>query len=160
GEHAAFPGTLSIGTEALFQVLLELGRDASTHWRAILFVNAHGGNTEAVTRAVVALRDEGRRCDVFHAASPGADAHAGRTETSLLLHLAPELVRTEAMAAGDPRPIAELLPALRRGGVRAVSANGVLGDPAGASAEEGVEVLSRLTRGCASRLDELAGDDG
>jgi creatinine amidohydrolase len=159
GEHAAFPGTLSIGTEALAHVLLELGRHASADWRAVLFVNAHGGNADAVTRALVALRAEGRRCDAFHATTPGGDAHAGRTETSLLLHLAPELVRTEAMAAGDARPIAELLPALRRGGVRAVSANGVLGDPGGASAQEGAQLLSRLVRACSARLDELAGDD-
>jgi creatinine amidohydrolase len=155
GEHAAFPGTLSMGTEALARVLLELGRDASTHWNAVLFVNAHGGNADAVARATEALRAEGRRCDAFHATLPGADAHAGRTETSLLLHLAPELVRTSAAAAGNKRPIAELLPTLRRSGVRPVSANGVLGDPAGASAQEGAKLLDRLVAACAAGLDKL-----
>ena len=35
------------------------------------------------------------------------------------------------------------MPALRAGGVRSVSPNGVLGDPAGASAEEGEAILGR-----------------
>ena len=48
GEHADFPGTLSIGTEALTGCLIELGRHASLHWPAMLLVNGHGGNAAAV----------------------------------------------------------------------------------------------------------------
>src|ERR1700721_4154767 len=44
GEHAAFPGTLSIGSEALTACLIELGRHASLHWPALLLVNGHGGD--------------------------------------------------------------------------------------------------------------------
>ena len=76
-------------------------------------------------------------------ASPGGDAHAGRTETSLVLAIAPELVRLDRAEPGCPTPLAELLPALESGGVRAVSANGVLGDPAGASAGEGRSCSTR-----------------
>src|ERR1700730_16431237 len=47
GEHAAFPGTLSIGTEALAACLIELGRHASLPWAALLLVNGHGGNPDA-----------------------------------------------------------------------------------------------------------------
>ena len=39
GEHAGFPGTLSIGTVALTELLVELGRDASRDWDAMLLVN-------------------------------------------------------------------------------------------------------------------------
>jgi creatinine amidohydrolase/Fe(II)-dependent formamide hydrolase-like protein len=78
----------------------------------------------------------------------GADAHAGRTETSLMLHVEPGRVREGRAVAGDTTPIAELLPRLRAEGVRAVSPTGVLGDPAGASAEEGAELLA----GMAGRL--------
>src|ERR1700740_3138862 len=35
GEHAAFPGTLSIGSQALTACLIELGRHASLHWPAL-----------------------------------------------------------------------------------------------------------------------------
>ena len=51
GEHAEFPGTLSIGTEALTACLIELGRHASLHWAALLLVNGHGGNAAAVEAA-------------------------------------------------------------------------------------------------------------
>ena len=58
-----------------------------------------------------------------------------------MLALAPERVRPDDASAGVVAPIAELLPRLRAGGVRAISPNGVLGDPAGASADEGHELL-------------------
>ena len=54
-------------------------------------------------------------------------------------------------AAGNTAPLAELMPALRAGGVAAVSPNGVLGDPAGASAEEGQRLLAAMTADAARR---------
>ena len=57
------------------------------------------------------------------------------------MHVAPEAVRVDLLEPGDTRPVTELMPALRSEGVRAVSPNGVLGDPTGASAEEGHRVL-------------------
>ena len=153
GEHAAFPGTLSIGAEALTACLIELGRHASLHWPALMLVNGHGGNVDAVEAAAGRLRYEGRDCQVWHAALPGGDAHAGRSETSVMLALAPGSVRLEAAQRGDVRPLGQLLPLLRERGVRAVSANGVLGDPAGASAAEGERLLGDLVAGLNAALD-------
>jgi creatinine amidohydrolase len=62
-----------------------------------------------------------------------------------LLALAPEQVRTELAVAGNATPLGELMAAIRQGTVRAVSDNGVLGDPRGASAEEGWALLDRLS---------------
>lgn len=155
GEHAAFPGTLSIGAEALAACLIELGRHVSLHWPALLLVNGHGGNVTAVEAAVGRLRYEGRACMAWHAALPGADAHAGRAETSVMLALAPEAVRLDAARRGDIRPLEEIMPLMRERGVRAVSANGVLGDPAGASAAEGELLLARLTGGLNRTMDRL-----
>jgi creatinine amidohydrolase/Fe(II)-dependent formamide hydrolase-like protein len=42
-------------------VLVELGRDAARHWDALLLVNGHGGNRDAVSEAVARLRGEGVR---------------------------------------------------------------------------------------------------
>jgi mycofactocin system creatininase family protein len=134
GEHAGFPGTLSIGQEALRLVVLELARS----WPGrMLFVCAHGGNAEPLAAAVRELPDARAWVPAF-----GGDAHAGRVETSLMLALAPELVGA-AREPGNVAPLRELMPALRAGGVRAVAANGVLGDPAGASAAEGRALLAR-----------------
>jgi mycofactocin precursor peptide peptidase len=155
GEHAGFPGTLSIGTPALTELLVELGRDASRDWEAMLLVNGHGGNRDAVDAALARLRAEDRRAAVFHVSPPGGDAHAGATETSLLLHLDPAAVRMELAEPGERAPVGALLGRLRREGVRSVSPNGVLGDPGGASAEEGARLLSELLAGCTRALDAL-----
>ena len=144
GEHAGFPGTLSVGTAALELVLVELVRSASDLCRGTVLVCGHGGNHDAVDGAARRLNVEGRAVLAWMASVPGGDAHAGRTETSLMLALRPRLVRRGRSAAGDTRPLAELMPALRAGGVAAVSANGVLGDPGGASAAEGERLLAAL----------------
>ncbi len=156
GEHAGFAGTLSIGTDALTGCLIELGRSASAHWPGMLLVNGHGGNADAVAAAVSRLRAEGRRCGSWNAGLPGGDLHAGRFETSIMLALCPAEVRMDAAAPGDQRPLSELMPLLRDRGVRAVSANGVLGDPSGASAAEGGRLLAQLTAGLAAELDAWA----
>jgi mycofactocin system creatininase family protein len=142
GEHQDFPGTLSIGQAAVELLVLELCRSASVSFSRTLIISAHGGNAEPVVRAVRRLREEGRDVRAFAPRWKG-DAHAGRTETSVMLALAPERVRLEHAEAGNTTPIAELMPRLRRDGLRAVTANGVLGDPSGASAEEGEELLRR-----------------
>ena len=54
-------------------------------------------------------------------------------------------MQLEYAQAGATEPLAQLLPALRAGGVRSVAPNGVLGDPSGASATEGAEVRRALT---------------
>jgi creatinine amidohydrolase len=152
GEHAGFAGTISIGQAALELMLVELGRSAAETFRHIVFVSAHGGNHQPVTRAVQRLQAEshhvmawmpGRRRDPTTAAISG-DAHAGRAETSIQLALDPARVRLSLAERGNCTSIVELMPVMRAGGVRAVSRSGVLGDPVGASAAEGVELLSRL----------------
>ncbi|MCA1656634.1 MAG: mycofactocin biosynthesis peptidyl-dipeptidase MftE [Actinobacteria bacterium] len=144
GEHEDFPGTISLGTEALTGLLVEYGRSACRWARRVLVVNGHGGNLDALRAAGALLRREGRDVAWFPCAVPGADAHAGRSETSLMLHVEPRGVRTDRSVAGTTTPLPELLPRLRAEGVRAVSPTGVLGDPAGASAEEGERQLSAL----------------
>jgi mycofactocin precursor peptide peptidase len=99
------------------------------------------------------LRAESRDVLLFRPAWDG-DAHAGRTETSMLLHLAPARVRMASAVPGDTRPLAEIWSLLRAGGVRAVSESGVLGDPAGATAGAGLALLDGLS---AALIREVAG---
>jgi mycofactocin precursor peptide peptidase len=144
GEHEGFPGTVSIGTEALTGLLVEYGRSACRWAGRLVLVNGHGGNLDALRSAVPLLRTEGRDVAWFPCAVPGADAHAGRTETSLVLHVEPPAVRLDRAVAGETAPLPDLLPRLRAEGVRGVSPTGVLGDPAGASAEEGAALLADM----------------
>ncbi|MCK9247360.1 MAG: mycofactocin biosynthesis peptidyl-dipeptidase MftE [Solirubrobacteraceae bacterium] len=143
GEHQAFSGTLSIGRDALLLLLVELVRSATETFGRVLLVSTHGGNAAPVRDAVALLRDEGR--DV-RAWSPewGGDAHAGHVETSLVLALTPDRVRGGG-PVGDRRPLRDVLPELRRGGVAAVSANGVLGDATTAHLDAGRTLLRRAT---------------
>jgi creatinine amidohydrolase len=153
GEHASFPGTLSIGAEVLELLLVELVRSAD--WSSgVVLVNGHGGNAAAVRRATATLTQEGRRVLAWWPRVEGGDAHAGHTETSLMLALAPELVRRERVAPGRLEPIEELIDELRAGGVRSVSTNGVLGDPRGASRGSGRSLLTRLTIDLVAAVDE------
>jgi len=144
GEHEGFPGTVSIGTPALTGLLVEYGRSACRWAGRLLVVNGHGGNLDALRAAVPLLRSEGRDVAWFPCAVAGGDAHAGRTETSLMLHVEPEGVVGRRAAPGVTTPVGDLLPRLRAEGVRAVSPTGVLGDPAGASAAEGAALLDGM----------------
>lgn len=144
GEHAAFPGTLSIGTPALQALVVELVRHAATTWRHIMFVNGHGGNAVALQNAERLCSHEGRKITVHHLAVPDGDAHAGHTETCLMLHLAPQDVLVTQLEQGNITPIAQILPELRTMGVRPLSANGVLGDPTHATAAEGAQIFSAM----------------
>jgi mycofactocin precursor peptide peptidase len=158
GEHAGFPGTLSIGQDALELVLLELGRSADA-FAGMVFVSAHGGNAEPVAKAVRRLRYEGRSVRAWHpggAATGGLDAHAGYTETSVLMALSPASVRSESAAAGGidvGATSTDLLARLRAGGVSSVSPNGVLGDPEAASAAAGRRLVDDWLSDLLTSLD-------
>jgi mycofactocin system creatininase family protein len=152
GEHAGFAGTLSIGQDATETLVVELGRSAADTFRHLLFVSAHGGNAEPVTRAVRRLRDEGRDT-LLHMPRWRGEPHAGSAETAMMLVLRPHTVAMERAVAGDLRPLAEVYAELRRGGVRAVSPSGVLGDATGATPGAGRTLLDELTADLVGRVD-------
>lgn len=152
GEHADFAGTLSIGRDATETLLVELVRSACASFGRVVLVSTHGGNADPVRRAVARLRDEGRAVMAWSPDWRG-DAHAGHTETSLMLALAPERVDMAQAAPGASAPLAELLPRMIEHGVRAVSASGVLGDPRGATAAEGRALLDEAVGGLSAALD-------
>ena len=118
-EHAWAAGTLSLTVSGMTAYLHDLGCEiARAH---LLIVNGHGGNRgilEALMREMCA--DFGLNIATLHLGammSPdtGADVpeiHAGKDETSLMLVLAPELVRRDAISALKPAPGGEAARAL------------------------------------------------
>ena len=72
----------------------------------------------------------------------------------MMLALAPELVRMDQAEAGHTDPLADLIDEMRSGGMRAVSPNGVLGDPRGATAAHGRTILTRLSIDLVAAVDE------
>jgi mycofactocin precursor peptide peptidase len=133
-------------------LIVELVRSATETFSRVVLVSAHGGNAEAVGRAVVTLRQESRDVLVFSPRWEG-DPHAGRPETSMMLALRPGVVSMSNAVAGDTRPLSELVPELRGGGVRAVTATGVLGDPTGADAAQGRALLEVIGRALVDEVD-------
>ncbi len=165
GEHQSFPGTLSIGTLAFEAVVVELCRSAlpppgsklPRPFDGVVFVNGHGGNIEALNRALALLTDEGRKVHVWHPMVPGGDSHAGRTETSLLFHLEPECVRTDLIEPGSTRRWREIGAIVMAEGLAAVTPNGILGDPTGSTAEEGERIFDALVDDLCSAVTRWAG---
>jgi mycofactocin precursor peptide peptidase len=143
-EHQGFPGTLSTGTQALKDSVVAICRSAS--WaQGVCIVNGHGGNADALTAITSALTYEKITHSVWSLPSYiGGDMHAGHTETSLLLHIAPQEVRTNVIAIGATHD-AGLVEAMRAGGVQAVSKNGIIGDASTATVEHGKAVLDLYT---------------
>ena len=140
GEHQGFPGTLSIGTDVMVDVVVELVRSAD--WASRCGASSTG--TAATPRRCdgrpTSCGGEGRSVLVWWPELAGGDPHAGHVETSLMLALAPDDVRLDRAVAGPVPAHAELV----RHGVLPVSASGVLGDPTSATADEGRRILDDL----------------
>jgi creatinine amidohydrolase len=158
GEHEGFPGTVSIGTAALRLLLIEYGRSAASWAERLVFVSGHGGNMEALVGAAALLREEGRNVGWVPCSVANADAHAGHTETSVLLHISPGDVRSDELVSGNTAPLAELMPRMRSGGIAAVSELGVLGDPTTATPAEGERIFAEMVDGCIGRVSRWQPD--
>lgn len=151
-EHEGFTGGLSSGTEALVATVVGIARSAS--WaRGVCIVNGHGGNMSALANITSALEYENIPAHVWSLPSySGGDMHAGHTETSLLLHIAPELVRRDLIEVGATHITSQDIDLMKVSGVKAVSPNGVLGDPRQANADHGRDVLAMYTESLIAAL--------
>ncbi len=173
GEHSAIAGTLSVSTQAMVLYLVELVRSCETN-QAIAIVSAHGGNAIPILNAHRILEGEGREVMAWiptvdalinaaerHQAPLSfrglwqPDLHAGRTETSIMLALDPSSVNLQAARAGALEDPAKLIEMMKVGGIESVSKNGVIGDPTGASPEEGLLILSAFAEDLISNFDKF-----
>lgn len=152
GEHQSFAGTLSIGQDALRLLLVELVRSARTWAARVVLVTGHGGNAPVLSDLVPTLRAEGHDVAWLGLGVTGGDAHAGRVETALMLHLDPSRVGAFDDVVGAAQPITALMPELREGRLREVSPSGVLGDPRGATAAEGAALLRAMVDDVVARI--------
>lgn len=154
GEHQAFPGTISIGTDVLASLMVELARSALLTFADLVFVNGHGGNTAGIQEAVVTLHREGRPVGAWGPSLASADAHAGSFETSLVLAIAPDHVRQDRAESGNTTPITDLLDDLIADGLRPHAPNGILGDATSADTETGRTLFYQQVRALVSYLSE------
>lgn len=155
-EHAAFDGTLHVSPSTFRAYVSETARSAPAD--RVVFVNGHGGNVDALHEASATLtRDDDAPFATYWTWWEAADlgdadmGHAGRVETSVLLHLAPELVDEESAEEGADSwgDYAETAPLAYDSDE--FTENGVVGDPTEATADEG----ERLYESAVSSLVHL-----
>jgi creatinine amidohydrolase len=176
-EHAWASGTMWLSWDTLMRVLVDLGRSiARTPARRLVFVNGHGGNSALLQVACRELRREfGLATFLMHPNRPvdhggrptapeelGLGVHGGRAETSVLRYLHPELVHMERAQRSVPEHLAEYQ---HVGFGKPVSfgwlsddfdTGGVIGDPLGATAEEGKQLFEDGVEQCLAALGEIA----
>ena len=178
-EHRGYAGTLSLPPQLLLDLVLAVGTDlAAAGFQRLVLLNGHGGQ---IALLEVAARQ-------LHAAQPALAVlpcflwrgpegisqripeperqrglHAGLAETSLMMHLAENLVGPGRQADGPDQeppegwslegqaPCAWL--------TRELSTSGVIGDPAGASAELGQALFEALVEGWRRRFQSLLNSD-
>ncbi len=154
-EHAGFAGGLSTGTSALADTVVAICRSASTWAAGIIVANGHGGNFDALKAISSALAHEGIRHSAWSLPSyAGGDMHAGRTETSVMLHLDPSTVRLDLIPPDSDATVT--VEQLRTSGVKSASPSGVLGRPSRASAEHGEQVMTAYRQSLAEHMSVCA----
>ncbi|MBK8185372.1 MAG: mycofactocin biosynthesis peptidyl-dipeptidase MftE [Candidatus Competibacteraceae bacterium] len=164
-EHGGFAGLLGLEAETLAAVIVDCAR-RMVAWgvRRLVVLSAHGGNGRALALAEARLRrelpelalwipDAAMVCGDAVRAVAAVDAvsfnaiglHAGEGETSELLRLCPEQVRLNQATPGYTGDMEEGLTRLIAAGTRALSDNGVMGDPRLADADRGERYLAAQT---------------
>jgi creatinine amidohydrolase len=111
-EHDWAPGTLTLSIDGFLQLLRDLARELtrSLPARNLAIINGHGGNRGLLESLLHELRGDFalNACVIhpFDLAKVGApfDVHGGKSETSVMLALAPDLVRRELIAPPNNPP--------------------------------------------------------
>jgi len=172
-EHAWAPGTLSLSARTLLSVVEDIGRSVSAlAARRLVFLNGHGGNSALLNAACREIRLEtGLLTFLAHPMVPpdqsgvsaegerGMGIHAGHLETSMMLHLAPELVRmdlaTPAVPDIDFRQVRFGGPVTFGWTSDDFGEGGHIGDPTGATADIGAAMFDRTIEVLAESMAEV-----
>jgi len=178
-EHMDFPFTISLSVSTFAALMEDLCRSLSrTGLRKIIIFNGHGGNTSALNAMVFELRRKTRASvavvdlwllveDAYSKvrSSKSKEIHAGEAETSLMLTLFSELVKT-TVPEQDQRTHSKTLRYFKVEGsglsafswfTSDVSKNGVIGDASKATVEKGAHLLNSSISQLCRKIEEFAG---
>jgi len=169
--HLGFPGTLSLNFQDFTEVLTDYCVDlAQAGFKNIILISAHGGNTDTMIAYAPRIAkqllnqadvyvatgavgpDEARKrealAEKYHVSLGKVGVHAGWLETSMVLAIRPDLVDMSKAEEGldqdsfySPENVKRTQLRGFAVGVKPYSSNGILGDPRGATAEAGRELL-------------------
>ncbi len=173
--HDDFPGTISVGNEALATMVYDIGMSCARHGiTKLVIVNGHGGNAATLQFAAQLIN---RNANIFTAVDTGEtsdvdmaelcetpnDVHAGEFETSTSLAVRPDLVRMERAERFVPDFSSRYLNFSARRSVEwfartlKISPTGVLGDPTQASVEKGERMWNIMIANLVELVEELKG---
>ena len=178
-EHDWAPGTLSLSIACFVALLRDLAHSLTRALptRNLVIVNGHGGNRGVLENLLYELHgDFGLNACAVHPfdlarieSTPAApDIHGGKSETSVMLALAPDRVRMKLLVAADSAHQPEAVEALifNRGATwpwrsddAGLGRGGVIGDPRGASAELGRDIIERVVSECGHVFRRLLESD-
>jgi len=175
-EHLHFPGTMTLTGTTLLATITELGESVyRAGFRKLLFANGHGGQPQVLEMAARELRL--RHGDFlivpYHVSRlPNSSGkyisdeekrlamHAGHSETALMMALAPDTVHMERavpnippvfpskILSGDGRPACAWT-------ARDFGSSGIIGDPMGATREQGLDILDTLSNSWVTAITDL-----
>ncbi len=177
-EHILSPGTLTLDWDTVTRVWIEIGDAvARAGLKKLVIVTSHGGNVPIMDIVARELRRRhgmlavatswlrfGQPDGLYPQGERAYGIHGGDIETSLMLHLAPDLV--DMGAASDFRTLQlELLESakhLRAHGpaqfgwmMQDLNADGAAGNAAAATAEKGRASLDHAARGFVELLADV-----
>lgn len=170
-EHAWAPGTIWVGAHTLLDTLVAIGRGvAATPAKTLVFYNGHGGNVALLQVALRELRVQfGLRTFYLNVSIPAGDTelgfgiHGGHGETSLAMHLRPDLVDLTGAVDATPAHLARFEKIGFAGAdvqfgwtSDDFGTGGVIGDPTGANAAHGAELAAQLVADGIASLAEIA----
>ncbi|WP_224333559.1 creatininase family protein [Haloprofundus halobius] len=170
GHHMDFPGTITIPPETLMELIRSYCRSLDAHgFEHLVLVPTHGGNFAPVNTVapeiareldanVVALAELDSLMELMNEGlrEAGVDyeepvIHAGAAETAMVMAVDEGLVRTDRLELGREGDIS--VSRLLSEGFRAITENGVLGDPREATPEAGEAILSTITDAYVERIE-------
>jgi creatinine amidohydrolase len=174
-EHAWSPGTLWFSADTMMAILRDLGRClAATGAERLVMLNGHGGNTTLLNTALRELRLEfGFKTFLIHPSVPpayggsstadelGMGIHGGLNETSVFMHLRPDLVDLSKAERKVPESLASNQHVKFGGSVmfgwlsNDFDADGYIGDPTGATADLGKQLFEANVAHLADQLREI-----
>jgi len=176
--HMDFPGTLSAEPRVYLDLLCGLLENFIAHgFKRLVILNGHGGNDVPGKQATFETRQRHRdRHDLLlifatywnlepeaHKSHPGLKQtsmrHACEWETSMVLRLAPQLVK-DHRAVPPQEPGNAFEPAARAWTMRDRSEHGHVGDPREASAEKGEALFEAFARGAVAMIERVIAWDG
>jgi len=170
--HIRYPGTLSASAETHATIMMEIISCMVNHgFQKFLILNSHGGNSANISvllqRLMVRFGDsgaqffsrsawaDGGKLDKIRELGGSGSGHSGETETSMILAMQPDLVKTDRLDQDGEREGMRVpgLSSYYRFDQR--TRHGGVGDPRPASAEKGEKMLAASADDIAAQIPQI-----